>query len=279
MPETRKGGAHDDPSADRRGICHTALSVLACVAPTVLTRSSYQQQDRENTNAAPSARFPLGTDDLGRDRFTRLVYGARTSLLLACAAALLSTGIATLVGGIAGWIGGGVERTVLWGIDLFISLPWLFLLLSVRALLPFDVSPGSSLAITFLLLGLLGWASPARIVRARVRSFVTSDFVLQARACGSSGIRLFVRQVLPNMRPVLMAQFFVSLPLFVLSEANLGVLGLGVAEPLPSLGSLLRELQQYSVLNSRPWAVLPAVVLTCVVASLYTLVSRSEARQ
>jgi len=255
------------------------LSVLACVAPTVLTRSSYQQQDRENTNAAPSARFPLGTDDLGRDRFTRLVYGARTSLLLACAAALLSTGIATLVGGIAGWIGGGVERTVLWGIDLFISLPWLFLLLSVRALLPFDVSPGSSLAITFLLLGLLGWASPARIVRARVRSFVTSDFVLQARACGSSGIRLFVRQVLPNMRPVLMAQFFVSLPLFVLSEANLGVLGLGVAEPLPSLGSLLRELQQYSVLNSRPWAVLPAVVLTCVVASLYTLVSRSEARQ
>ena len=120
---------------------------------------------------------------------------------------------------------------------------------------------------------------PARIVRARVRSFVTSDFVLQARACGSSGIRLFVRQVLPNMRQVLMAQFFVSLPLFVLSEANLGVLGLGVAEPLPSLGSLLRELQQYSILNSRPWAILPAVVLTCVVASLYTLVSRSEARQ
>jgi ABC-type dipeptide/oligopeptide/nickel transport system permease subunit len=253
------------------------LSVVACVVPTVLTRSSYQQQHREDINAAPCGRYPLGTDDLGRDRFTRLIYGARTSLLLACAATLLSTGIATLVGGAAGWAGGRLEKAVLWGTDLFISLPWLFLLLTVRALLPLDVSPGSSLAITFLLLGLLGWASPARVVRARVRSFVTSDFVLQARASGSFGVRLFVRQVLPNMRPVLLAQFFVSLPLFVLSEANLGVLGLGVAEPLPSLGSLLRELQQYSMLSSRPWAILPAVVLTCVVASLHFALSRSEA--
>jgi ABC-type dipeptide/oligopeptide/nickel transport system permease subunit len=111
-----------------------------------------------------------------------------------------------------------------------------------------------------------------------VRSFAASDFVLQARACGSSGVRLFVRQVVPNMRPVLLAQFFVSLPLFVLSEANLGVLGLGVAEPLPSLGSLLRELQGYSLLNSRPWAILPAAVLTCVVASMHLAISRSGAQ-
>jgi ABC-type dipeptide/oligopeptide/nickel transport system permease subunit len=254
------------------------LSLAACVAPALLTRSSYQQQYREDIDAAPCARFPLGTDDLGRDRLARLVYGARTSLLLACAAALLSTAIATLVGGAAGWIGGGLEKVVLWGTDFFISLPWLFLLLTVRALLPLDVAPGASLAITFLLLGLLGWASPARVVRARVRSFVASDFVLQARACGSSGVRLFVRQVVPNMKPVLLAQFFVSLPLFVLSEANLGVLGLGVAEPLPSLGSLLRELQGYALLSSRPWAIIPAIVLTCVVASLHLAVSRSEAQ-
>ena len=252
------------------------LSLVACVAPALLTRSSYREQHRGDINVAPCARFPLGTDDLGRDRLTRLVYGARTSLLLACAAALLSTGIATLVGGAAGWIGGSLEKVVLWGTDLFISLPWLFLLLTVRALLPLDVSPGSSLAITFLLLSLLGWASPARVVRARVRSFADADFVVQARACGSYGARLFVRQILPNMKPILIAQFFVSLPLFVLSEANLGVLGLGVAEPLPSLGSLLRELQEYSMLSSRPWAIVPAVVLTCVVASLHSAISRSE---
>ena len=253
------------------------LGVVASVAPALLTRTSYEQQYREDIDAAPCTRFPLGTDDLGRDRLTRLVYGARTSLLLAGAAALLSTVIAALVGGAAGWIGGGLEKAVLWGADLFVSLPWLFLLLTVRALLPLDVSPGSSLAITFLLLGLLGWASPARVVRARVRSLVAADFVVHARAGGSHGVRLFVRQVLPNMKPVLLAQFFVSLPLFVLSEANLGVLGLGVAEPLPSLGSLLRELQEYSMLSSRPWAIMPAVALTAVVASLHLVVSRSEA--
>ena len=253
------------------------LTLAACLVPAVVTRSSYQQQHREDINVAPSPRFPLGTDDLGRDRLARLVYGARTSLLLAVAAALLSTLIAAVIGSAAGWIGRGLERVVLWGTDLFISLPWLFLLLTVRAVLPLDVSPAASLGITFFLLGLLGWASPARVVRARVRSFAGADFVVQARACGSSGVRLFVRQVLPHLRPVLAAQFFVTLPLFVLSEANLGVLGLGVAEPLPSLGSLLRELQQYSLLSSRPWAIVPAVVLTCVVASLRMAISRSEA--
>jgi len=254
------------------------LTALACVAPALLTRSSCDQQQRDFINAAPGARFPLGTDDLGRDRLARLVYGARTSLLLACAAALLATAIAAVVGGIAGWLGGGVEKAALWGTDLFVSLPWLFLLLTVRALLPLDVSPGVSAVITFLLLGLLGWAAPARVVRSRVRSLATSDFVLQARACGLPGARLFLRHILPNVRPVLLAQFFVSLPLFVLSEANLGVLGLGVSEPLPSLGSLLRELQDYSVLSSRPWALLPAILLTGVVASLYVLASRREAQ-
>jgi len=254
------------------------LTALACVAPALLTRSSYDEQQRDFVNTAPSARFPLGTDDLGRDRLTRLVYGARTSLLLACAAALLATVVAALVGGVAGWLGGRVEKTALWGTDLFVSLPWLFLLLTVRALLPLDVAPATSVAITFLLLGLLGWAGPARVVRSRVRSMAVSDFVLQARACGVSRTRLFVRHILPNVRPVLLAQFFVSLPLFVLSEANLGVLGLGVSEPLPSLGSLLRELQDYSALSSRPWALVPAILLTLVVASLYALATRTEAQ-
>jgi len=254
------------------------FTALACVAPVLFTRSSYSEQQRDFINTAPCARFPLGTDDLGRDRLARLVYGARTSLLLACVAALLATAAAALVGGAAGWLGGRIEKTALWGTDLFVSLPWLFLLLTVRALLPLDVSAGASVAITFLLLGLLGWAAPARVVRSRVRSLVASDFVLQARACGLSGTRLFLRHILPNVRPVLLAQFFVSLPLFVLSEANLGVLGLGVSEPLPSLGSLLRELQNYSMLSSRPWALAPAILLTSVVASLYALATRTEAQ-
>jgi len=98
--------------------------------------------------------------------------------------------------------------------------------------------------ITFLLLGCLGWAGPARIVRAGTRTLVDSDYLVQASASGISRWRLFWRHLLPNLRPILLAQFWISVPLFILSEANLGLLGLGVSEPLPSWGALLRELER-----------------------------------
>ena len=117
-------------------------------------------------NAAPSGAHWLGTDQLGRDRFARLLYGTRISLLLAPAAALLSTALAGLIGGLAGYRGGGWQRFANSVTDLFLSLPWLFLLITVRALLPLNVSPAASVTVTFLLLGVLGWASAARVVCA-----------------------------------------------------------------------------------------------------------------
>ncbi len=111
--------------------------------------------------ATPSRRFPLGTDALGRDRLARLVYGTRLSLLLAPAAALLSCIAAALLGGLAGLGGGFVERAILAAADLFLSLPWLFLLLIARACLPLNVPAAVSVSITFALLGPLGWAGPA----------------------------------------------------------------------------------------------------------------------
>src|SRR5579872_5446454 len=184
-----------------------------------LAPNSYEEQFRESAGARPSHRFPLGTDELGRDRFARLLYGTRVSLLLAPAAALLSTLLAALVGGTAGYLGGRWEKMVTAGIDLFLSLPWLFLLLAVRALLPLNTSPVTSVLITFLLLGCLGWATPARVIRAGTRSLADADHVLQARACGISRTRLFWRHLVPNLRPILRAQFWVAVPVFILSEA------------------------------------------------------------
>lgn len=233
-----------------------------------LAPAPYAQQFRDSTNSGPSRRFPLGTDELGRDRLSRLLYGSRVSLLLAPAAALLSTLMAALVGGVAGYSGGWWERLIMRSIDLFLSLPWLFLLLTVRALLPLNVSPVASVSITFALLGLLGWAGPARVVRAGVRSLTSSDFVLQARACGCRGSRLLVMHVLPNLKPILQAQFWVSVPVFILAEANLGLLGLGVAEPLPSWGNLLRGLENYAAVRSNPWMLAPVLLLVIVMGSL-----------
>jgi peptide/nickel transport system permease protein len=258
-----------------------ALAVLGVVVLASLAAGfiapSYSEQFRDAIGAPPSPRFPLGTDELGRDRLARLLYGTRVSLLLAPAAALLSTLLAGLIGGIAGYAGGRLERMVTAGIDLFLSLPWLFLLLAVRALLPLNTSPLTSVTITFLLLGCLGWASPARIIRAGTRTLANSEFLLEARACGISRGRLVWRHLMPNLRPMLLAQFWLSIPVFILSEANLGLLGLGISEPLPSWGALLKDLENYTAVLQNPWMLAPVVLLVAVVSSLQLLL-RTEDR-
>jgi peptide/nickel transport system permease protein len=253
-----------------------ALAVTASLAAGFFTQHSYAEQSRESISAPPSAHFWLGTDELGRDRFVRLLYGTRVSLLLAPAAALLSTLIAALIGGAAGYLGGRWERLVTAGVDLFLSLPWLFLLLAVRALLPLNTSPITSVMITFLLLGCLGWAAPARMIRAGTRTLVNSDFLVQASAMGVSRWRLFWRHLLPNLRPIFLAQFWISIPIFILSEANLGLLGLGVSEPLPSWGSMLRDLENYSVVLQNPWMLAPAVLLLATVGCLQLLLRTED---
>jgi peptide/nickel transport system permease protein len=252
------------------------LAVTAALGAGWIAPHTYAEQSREFISAPPSSQFWLGTDELGRDRLARLLYGTRVSLLLAPAAALLSTLIAGLIGGAAGYLGGRWERAVTTAIDLFLSLPWLFLLLAVRALLPLNTSPVASVAITFALLGCLGWAAPARIIRAGIRTLVASDYVLQAAASGVSRWRLFWRHLLPNLRPVLLAQFWISVPLFILSEANLGLLGLGVSEPLPSWGTLLRDLENYSAVLENPWMLAPVVLLVVVVSCLQLLLRTEE---
>jgi ABC-type dipeptide/oligopeptide/nickel transport system permease subunit len=247
----------------------------ACLLADFVAPAPYAQQFRDLPDAAPSGQHLLGTDDLGRDRFSRLLYGTRVSLLLAPAAALLSSLLAALIGGAAGFVGGWLEDCVMAATDLFLSLPWLFLLMMVRAFLPLNVSPVSSVVITFALLGCLGWAAAARVICAAARTLCGSDVILLARASGSSGFRLLWRHVIPNLKPVLYAQFWISIPVFILTEANLGILGLGVAEPLPSWGSLLRELENFSAFSAQPWQFVPLVLLM-VTVGCFQLVLRNQ---
>lgn len=257
--------------------CVVLLLVLGLsLAANWLAPGGYAKQYREVAGAPPSQEHWLGTDEIGRDRFARVLYGTRISLLLAPAAALLSTLMAAFIGGLAGYLGGAWARTAVAVTDLFLSLPWLFLLITVRALMPLNVSPLFSVLVTFLLLGLLGWTSAARVLCASAGSLRNSDFVRQARASGIRGARLFWIHVLPNLKPVLYAQFWISIPAFILSEANLGILGLGVAEPMPSWGSLLRELEGLVSIGEEPWRFVPLVLLVIVVTSFQLLLSKEE---
>jgi peptide/nickel transport system permease protein len=250
--------------------------LAACLFAGLITHLSYEQQFRDLPDAAPSRTHPLGTDELGRDRFSRLVYGTRVSLLLAPSAALLSCILAALIGGIAGFVGGYVERCILAAMDLFLSLPWLFLLITVRALLPLNVSPVVSVVITFALLGCLGWAAAARVICAGARRVRNSDFLLLARATGVGGWRLIWRHVIPNLYPVLSAQFWISIPVFILAEANLGILGLGVAEPLPSWGSLLRELESFSTFAPHAWQFAPLALFVAIISCFHLVLKHWE---
>ena len=261
-----------------RGLaCAVLLLVVgASLSANWLAPAGYAKQYREAADAAPSRQHWLGTDEIGRDRFARVLYGTRISLLLAPAAALLSTLMAALVGGLAGYLGGGWARCAMAVTDLFLSLPWLFLLITVRAVMPLNVSPMVSVLVTFLMLGLLGWTSAARVLCSTAGSLRDSDFVRQAKASGIPGARLFWIHVLPNLKPVLYAQFWISIPAFILSEANLGILGLGVAEPMPSWGSLLKELEGLVSVGEEPWKFVPLILLVVVVTSFQLVLSRQD---
>ena len=250
------------------------LIVLLCadwIAPY-----RYQQQFRADVSAAPSRTYRLGTDALGRDRLSRLIYGGRISMVLAPLAALLAVALALLAGLTAGCLGGLWERLVSTAMDLCLSLPWLFLLLAVRAMLPLNAGPATSIVATFALLGLLGWAGSSRIILAAVRRHLASDFVLAARSAGCPPWRIALVQILPNLRPVAAAQFWVTAPAFLLSEANLGLLGLGVAEPAPSWGNMLREMENLSQVARTPWVAAPVVVLFLVLTCFQVAASTGD---
>jgi peptide/nickel transport system permease protein len=240
------------------------------------THYPYAFQFREFPNAAPSATHWLGTDALGRDLFTRVIYGTRVSLLLAPAAALIGAAIAVVLGGVAGLWGGWLEVLVLATADLSMSLPLLFVLLALRAFLPLDISAVLSVVATFVTLGILGSPSSLRLVCSASRNLRQSDQLLLARATGYSNSQLLFRQVIPHLRPIFLAQFWISIPLFILTEATLSMLGLGVMEPLPSWGNLLRGSEDFSAVSANPWRLVPLFLLVLTVICFQFVLPVSE---
>jgi peptide/nickel transport system permease protein len=253
-----------------------SLIVLPATVGSLLPEYDYSRQDRTNISTGASSEHWLGTDALGRDRLARLFHGTRVSLTLAPAAAVLSVFLALAIGAAPGFVGGASERLAKRLIDLMLSVPWLFLLLIVRASLPLDLSPMVSAMVTFSILGLLGWGVPARILMARSREIRESEFVLLARASGVSRWRLLSAHVAPNLGTVLLAQFWIAVPVYILAEANLSLLGLGVSEPMPSLGSLLREMESVLTLRGDICNFVALVVLVLLVGSLQLAFNSSE---
>ena len=253
-----------------------SLVALAALSAPLLAPFSYDEQFRDTPNAPPGGRFLLGTDEIGRDRFSRLLYGTRVSLLLAPAASLVSVALALLISLPAASKVRALPPLISGAITICLSLPWLFLFIILRARLPLDTEPLTSVLLTFGLMGVAGWAWPARVFTASVREIAQSGWILQSRAAGLRGSRIVLIHVWPHLRSLVFAQLRVLAPVYILSEASLGLLGLGVADPLPSWGNLLKDLQQPDVVRANPWVLAPLVLLIAVMISLESLQRRQE---
>lgn len=205
--------------------------------------------------------YLLGSDGFGRDQFSRILYGGQVSLLSGLLGAGCTLFLGVLIGMLAGFYGGWRDEVLMRLAELFLALPWLYLLLALRAFLPLTVRPLEAFLLIIAVLGTVGWARPARLVRGVVLSVKERDFVRAARGFGATNFYLLRRHILPETSSVLLTQAAILVPQFVLAEMTLSFLGLGIPEPAPSWGNLLGALQQYSVLVSYWWMYLPALAI------------------
>ena len=207
--------------------------------------------------------FIFGSDAYGRDLFSRMLYGGQISLLAGLLATALALFSGLLIGSLAGFFGGWTDDVLMRVAELFLALPWLYLLFAIRAFLPLAVSPLQAFLLVVVLIGTVGWARPARLIRGVVLSAKERDYVRAARGFGASNIYLLRRHILPQTWSVVLTQAAILVPQYVLAEVTLSFLGLGVPEPAASWGNILSSLQQYSVLSSYWWMFLPSVAIVC----------------
>ena len=212
--------------------------VLPALGASWLAPYDPQAIDLAGSLSAPSAAHPLGQDEHGSDVLSRLIYGARVSLLVSIVSVLASVLVGLLVGLCAGWCGGWIEEALMRLVDVFLAFPGLLLTIALAAML------GPGLENVLLALSLLGWPGFARLVRAETRSLLQAKYVLASRALGARPTELICWHVLPNMMAPLLVQASFAMAGAILAEASLSFLGLGLPPGTPSWGAMLAEGKQ-----------------------------------
>ncbi len=208
-----------------------------------------------------SAGHWLGTDELGRDTLSRLMWGARLSLVVSVSVVSISLALGVAIGGVAGYLGGWVDTalTVI-GMNTFLALPGILLAIAFAAFL------GSGLQNLILALAVGGWAGYARLVRAQVMAVKEREFIEATRALGAGGGRIFFRHILPNILQPLLVQSAISMGGVILAEATLSFLGLGIPAPAPSWGSMLNDARSH-LFDSPHLVIFPAIAIALAVLS------------
>ena len=222
---------------------------MAILAPFVAPYDPIRYQDLTNTNAPPSAEHPLGTDKIGRDILSRLMFGASISLTVAFTVVLMSETFGSILGAISGFYGGRVDNLVQRVTDFMLSLPLLPMLLAVSAIFKDQFAiPGlprewNSAALIIVVLTVFGWMGACRLVRGQVLSLRNQDFTEAARALGVSNRRIILRHMIPNALPPIIVNATLNLGFVIVIESALSFLTFGVQPPVPTWGNMLADYQ------------------------------------
>ena len=230
---------------------------------------------RSTSGIAPRINL-LGTDQLGRDRFSRLLYAVRFSLIVALIGVLVACFVGILIGGVSGYAGRLVDTILMGATDAMLALPTLILILGVRAAFPLELSMTRAALLLLLIFALTGWAEMARLTRGLVLSLRKREFVVAAVALGVSQARVLFRHILPNILPTLRTRAFLLVPTFLLAEVALSYLGVGLQEPAPSLGNMLTAASDIDQLRSQPFSVLSPALAVLLFTLGVRLIGRSE---
>jgi peptide/nickel transport system permease protein len=230
---------------------------------------------RSTSGIAPRINL-LGTDQLGRDRFSRLLYAVRFSLIVALIGVLVACVVGISLGAVSGYSGRLVDTFLMGGTDAMLALPTLILILAVRAAFPLELPMTRAALLLVLIFALTGWAEMARLTRGLVLSLRSREFVVAAVALGVSQTRVLFRHILPNILPSLRTRAFLLLPTFLLAEVALSYLGVGLQEPEPSLGNMLTAASDLDQLRSQPFSVLSPALAVLLFTLGIRLIGRSE---
>ena len=240
------------------GLIIVILVALSAIFAPVITPYDPAQTNVLKTEEPPSSEHWLGTDKVGRDIFTRLIYGGRVSIMVGLISMVISVSIGTVMGLLAGYFGGLVDTIIARLIDIFRSIPFLIIAITIASIW------GPGLYKLMVIIGILSWTGVARLVRGKVFSLREREFIQAARASGGNDLWIMFKHLLPNSMAPIIVNATLRVAYSIISEAGLTFLGLGVQPPTASWGSMLKAAQSIHVLGSMPWYWIPPGVMVLI---------------
>jgi peptide/nickel transport system permease protein len=213
----------------------------------------------------------LGTDNQGRDQFSRLLHGGRISMFIGIFGIIITYPLGLLIGGIAGYFGGLTDGLIMSVTEVLMTFPSLYLLVALSSILSPQLTSSQRFLMIIVITSVINWAGLARVVRGQVLSIKEREFVLAAKALGATPLYIILRHVLPQTASYVIISASLAIPSFISAEAVLSLLGLGIQQPDPSWGNMLSLASNASILVLQPWLIWPPAILIIMTVLAFNL--------